>query len=56
MVAPCAAEHGVLAYDVCAYNDDHVHFGRRAEAALRRIAPVKVGVIDVQTYYGAVFD
>lgn len=55
-VAACAAEHGVLVYDVCRYNDTTVRFGRRAEAGLRRLAPVRVGVIDVQTYYEAVFD
>lgn len=55
-VGPCAADHGVLAYDVCRYNDTTVQFGRRAEAGLRRLAPVRVGVVDVQSYYEAVFD
>ena len=56
VVADCAAEHGVLAYDVCAWNDTEIEFGRRAEAILRRMAPVRVGVADVQTYYEAVFE
>ncbi len=55
-VAACAADHGVLAYDVCEYNDTTVRFGRRAESVMHRIAPVRVGVADVQTYYEAVFD
>lgn len=56
MVSDCAVQRGVLAYDVCRYNDTTVRFGRRAEAILRRIAPVRVGVADVQTYYEAVFE
>jgi hypothetical protein len=56
MVGECAAVRGVLAYDVCQYNDTVVHFGRRAEAILRRMAPVSVEVADVQTYYEAVFE
>ena len=46
----------MLAYDVCGYNDTVVRFGRRAESVMHRIAPVQVGVADVQTYYEAVFD
>ena len=34
LAAACVAGHGVLAYDVCAFNDSTVSFGRRAEAAL----------------------
>ncbi|HEY5845996.1 MAG TPA: hypothetical protein VIT42_04305 [Microlunatus sp.] len=56
LVAACVADRGVLAYDVCAFNDVTVRFGRRAEAILQRIAPVRVGVADTQTYYEALFD
>ena len=56
LAAACVASRGVLAYDVCEFNDSTVHFGRRAEAALKRMAPVRVDVADIQTYYGARFD
>lgn len=56
VVAECVEQRGVLAYDVCRWNDTRIRFGRRAEAILRRIAPVQVGVADVQTYYEAVFE
>lgn len=56
LVGACVADRGVLAYDVCAFNDLTVRFGRRAEAILQRIAPVQVGVADTQTYYEALFD
>ena len=56
LAAACVADHGVLAYDICAFNDATVRFGRRAEAILQRIAPVRVGVADTQTYYEALFD
>jgi hypothetical protein len=49
------ADRGVLAYDVCAHNNVNVQFSRRAEAILRRVAPVDVSVADTQTYYQAVF-
>lgn len=55
LVADCVAAQGVLAYDVCLFNDTTVKFGRRAEAILKRIAPVEVGVADTQTYYEARF-
>ncbi len=56
LAAGCVADQGVLAYDICAFNDATVRFGRRAEAILQRIAPVRVGVADTQTYYEALFD
>jgi hypothetical protein len=56
LVADCVADRGVLAYDVCAFNEVTIRFGRRAEAILRRVAPVRVGVADTQTYYEATFD
>lgn len=56
LVKPCVADKGVLAYDVCAHNNISVQFGRRAEAILKRVAPVQVSVADTQTYYQAVFD
>lgn len=56
LVTGCVAKRGILAYDVCAFNDATVSFGRRAEAILRRIAPVRVDVADTQTYYEARFD
>lgn len=55
LVKPCVAHRGVLAYDVCSYNERTIRFGRRAEAILQRIAPVEVRVADTQTYYQAVF-
>lgn len=56
LVADCVAARGVLAYDVCMFNDATLKFGHRTEAALRRIAPVRVNVADTQTYYEALFD
>lgn len=55
LVASCVADKGVLAYDVCAFNELTVRFGRRTETLLTRIAPVEVSVADTQIYYQAVF-
>jgi hypothetical protein len=56
LVKPCLADKGVLAFDVCAFNDLTIRFGQRAETVLHRIAPVRVSVADTQIYYQAVFD
>ncbi len=56
LVADCVVDRGVLAYDVCQYNDTRVNFGRRTVSILNRIAPVKVELADVQLYYEAVFE
>lgn len=55
LAAPCVAEKGVLAYDMCAFNNRTVRFAARAEAILKRLAPVQVDVADTQTYFEAKF-
>jgi hypothetical protein len=45
----------VLAYDVCAFNEQTVHLGRRSETLLKRLASVRVEAVDTQTYYEARF-
>ncbi len=56
LAAACVASRGVLAYDVCAFNDSTVQFrapGRGCAAADRT---GQVDVADTQTYYEARFD
>lgn len=55
LIRPVAQAKGVLAYDVCAFNNRNIRFAERAEAAIRRIAPVQISVADTQTYYQAEF-
>jgi len=54
-VKPCVAQRGVLAYDVCAFNEQTMQLGRRSETLLRRLAAVRVEAVDTQTYYEASF-
>ncbi|GAA2106886.1 hypothetical protein GCM10009841_26470 [Microlunatus panaciterrae] len=48
-------DRAVCAYDVCAYNNESMRFGRNIELALHRLADVDVETIDAQTYYRAEF-
>ena len=54
-VRPCLEQQGVLAYDVCAFNEQTIQLGRRSATLLRRLADVRVEAVDTQTYYEAVF-
>jgi hypothetical protein len=51
IIARLTRQDAVLAYDVCAYNDDVLRMGRRMELILRRAADLVVGPLDTQTYY-----
>jgi hypothetical protein len=46
---------GVIAYDICAFNNNSFHFDEQVERTLHRLAEVSVSRIDEQTYYGATF-
>ncbi|WP_205862107.1 hypothetical protein [Planosporangium thailandense] len=50
----CADARGVMAFDVCSYNDAR-SVGRRIER-LGRYDGVTLSAVDVQTYYAATFD
>jgi len=54
-VKPCVEQKGVLAYDVCAFNEQTIQLGRRSETLLKRLSPVRVEAVDTQTYYEARF-
>lgn len=48
-----AASNGLLAFDVCGYNDQERSFSRASDKILNRVAGFHVEAIDVQTYYVA---
>jgi hypothetical protein len=47
---------GVLAFDLCAFNDTQIHLSEKALARARILAPARGQVLDTQTYYCVSFD
>lgn len=46
---------GVVAFDVCGYNDDTFQFAKVASTLAARIRPAVLEKVDVQTYYAVSF-
>jgi GNAT superfamily N-acetyltransferase len=55
VVDQVSAAGGVVAFDVCGYNDDTFQFAKVASALAARIRPAVLEKIDVQTYYAVSF-
>lgn len=49
-------ERAVCGYDLCSFNDQVIGLGPSIERLLHRNAGLQLSVVDVQTYYSAVFD
>jgi hypothetical protein len=54
-VAHVSAAGGVVAFDVCKFNDDTFKFAQICAVLARRIRPSAIATIDVQTYYAVSF-
>ena len=54
-VEPLVAEKAVIAYDVCAYNNDVLGFSTRIAEVLRRFSHSQPQELDSQIYYGVNF-
>ncbi|WP_134766540.1 hypothetical protein [Nocardioides sp. 1609] len=50
-----AEAQAVVGWDICAFNDDDLSFGRHAARVLGRTGDVSVVTIDRQTYYAGTF-
>jgi GNAT superfamily N-acetyltransferase len=50
------AGRGVLAFDLCAFNDTQVDLAQKALARARLLAPARGQTLDTQTYYCVSFD
>jgi len=55
VVEQVSAAGGVIAFDVCGYNDETFQFAKTASALAARIRPSTLEKIDVQTYYAVSF-
>jgi hypothetical protein len=53
LVSRAAADGGVLAYDVCNFNDQTIAFGQRMADWQRRLGATTVDQVDSQNYYVA---
>jgi hypothetical protein len=51
MAEDLAREGGVVAFDVCGYNDEHYAFARLCRLVGARTRPTDLVTLDVQTYY-----
>jgi hypothetical protein len=47
---------GVLAFDLCAFNDTQAHLSQKTLARARLLAPARGQILDTQTYYCVSFD
>jgi hypothetical protein len=47
---------GVLAFDLCAFNDTQIQLSEKALARARILAPARAQILDTQTYYCVSFD
>lgn len=52
-VSRVAADHGVLAYDICTFNNESMGFGPRMADWQRRFGATSVEHVDSQNYYVA---
>ncbi len=55
LIERLTAERAVCVYDICAYNNDSIHFADHLQKRALRTAELTVEVLDVQTFYGAEF-
>jgi GNAT superfamily N-acetyltransferase len=55
VVSYISAAGGVVAFDVCKFNDDTFKFAQICALLARRIRPSSITAIDVQTYYAVSF-
>ena len=55
MTEPVAAVGGVAAYDICAFNNQALHFADRIETTLGRFAEGRYSQLDEQQYYAVNF-
>jgi hypothetical protein len=51
LTADLEAEGGVVAFDVCGYNDETFAFARLCRLVAARTRPAVLTTLDVQTYY-----
>jgi len=54
-IEPLIAERGVIAYDMCRYNNETLHLSDRIAAVLSRHSDARAEVLDTQVYYGVSF-
>lgn len=54
-IGPLIAEGGVIAYDVCRYNNQTLKLADRVAAVLNRHSDARAEVLDTQVYYGVSF-
>lgn len=55
VVARLSADKAVCVFDVCAFNNETMNFGRQLEKVASRWVDLTCEIIDTQTYYGATF-
>jgi hypothetical protein len=54
-IEPLIAERGVIAYDVCRYNNETLNLPDRIAEVLNRHSDARAEVLDTQVYYGVSF-
>jgi len=54
-IGPLIAERGVIAYDVCLYNNETLNLPDRIAKVLNRHSDARAEVLDTQVYYGVSF-
>jgi hypothetical protein len=55
LVEQVSTDGGVIAFDVCGYNDETMQYAKMASALAAQIRPSTLEQIDVQTYYAVSF-
>lgn len=55
IVQQVSSAGGVVAFDICKYNDETFRFARMCALMAGRIRPAELEVLDVQTYYAVAF-
>jgi GNAT superfamily N-acetyltransferase len=51
LVAQMSDRGGVVAFDVCRFNDETFRFAQTCATLVRRMRPSSIQTVDVQTYY-----
>ena len=54
-IGPLITERGVIAYDVCRYNNETLNLPERIAEVLNRHSDARAEVLDTQVYYGVSF-